>query len=207
MAPKLIALGQLLYTYEPAVLVKAIDKHGLYGWDQFGIWGDFKKKSDTANLALEKLSEVYYAKIEAARNTPPKSWHAVLTGKNLIGPLHHLGWIQGQLPDFEKIKSTMGGKPVFEPLAISKMRDDSVTAIIASLLLMAKEQPIARVDEVPLSQAQIIEYLTDKFDGFPGVTKSNLEKVFSEANSYVATFGTSEQKGGKVKKGGPRKRG
>lgn len=200
MAPKLITLGQLLHTFEPAVLVKAIEEHGLYGWDQFGNWGEFKKKSDTASLVLAKLSEVYYAKIEAARNSPPKSWHAVLTGKNLIGPLHHLGWIDGQLPDFEKIKKSMADKPVFIPLAMPKMRDDSVISIIASLLFMAREQPILQRGDHPLSQAQIIEYLTDKFQGFPGVTKSNLEKVFSEANSYVKTFGTAESKIEKSKK-------
>ena len=34
METRLITLAQLLYDYPPAVLVKAIQAHGLYGWDQ-----------------------------------------------------------------------------------------------------------------------------------------------------------------------------
>lgn len=205
MEPKLITLGKLLHTYEPAVLVKAIEKHGLFGWDQYGIWGEFKPRSDTVSMALEKLSEVYYAKIEASRSETPKPWFGVLLGKNLIGPLHHLGWISGQMPDFGRIVKELNKQPVFIPITTPKMRNDTVNAIVAGLLYFSRVQPIRCIEQEPLTQNEVIEYLVKKFD-FPGVSKSNLEKLFSEANNFIETFGTTAHKLEKAKKGGPRKK-
>lgn len=189
METKLITLGRLLHEHPPAVLVKAIEKHGLYGWDQYGIWGEFKSKSHTTQLALEKLSEVYYAIVESDRHDPPKSWHSVLTGKNLIGPLHHLGWLQGQLPDFGKIHRELSGTPSFMPISSPKMRDTTSHAIIGGLLELAKEQALHINPKKPLTQDQIIEALTKKYaSGFSGISKSNLENVFSAANTFIQTY-------------------
>lgn len=188
MEAKLISLARLLHDYPPAVLVRAIQKYGLYGWDQYGIWGEFKSKSDTAQLALGKLSEVYYTIVESARHYPPKSWHHVLTGKNLIGPLHHLGWLQGQLPDFGKIDQELNGTPTFLPITAPKMRDTTSHAIIGGLLDLVKEQALLVNHQKPLTQDQIIDELTEKYAGFPGISKSNLENVFSAANTFVRNY-------------------
>jgi hypothetical protein len=196
MEPKLITLGQLLLTHSPAVLARAIEKHGLYGWDEFGVWGEFKKKTETASVALKKLSEVYYAMIEAARHEPPKSWHGVLTGKNLFSPLHHLGWLQGQMPDFNKITKELSGTPKFMQINSPKMRDSTVISIIGCLLSMVKEQPLKR-SKNPLHQTSVIDHLTKEFAGFPGISKSNLENVFGEANAFISTFGTTKAKDAK----------
>jgi hypothetical protein len=199
MEPKLMTLGELLLTHSPAVLAKAIEKHGLYGWDEFGVWGEFKKKTETVSLALKKLSEVYYAMIEAARNDPPKSWHGVLTGKNLVGPLHHLGWLHGQMPDFQKISKELSGEPVFMPIDSPKMRDSTAISIISCLLSMVKGQDLQGSENAPVTQAAVIEHLTKRYADFPGISKSNLENVFSEANSFLNTFGTFEGKSAKSK--------
>ena len=188
MEAKLISLARLLYEHPPAVLVKAIQKHGLYGWDQYGIWGEFKSKSDTAQLALEKLSEVYYAIVASTRYDPPQSWHHMLIGKNLIGPLHHLGWIHGQLPDFIKIYRELSGTPSFMPIATPKMRDTTSHAIIGGLLDLAKELARLGNSKKPLTQDQIIDELNKKYTGFPGISKSNLENVFSVANTFIQTY-------------------
>ncbi len=199
MEPKLITLGQLLLTHSPAVLAKAIEKHGLYGWDEFGVWGEFKKKTETASLALKKLSEVYYAMIEAARHEPPKSWHGVLTGENLFGPLHHLGWLHGQMPDFKKINEELSGGPVFMQIDSPKMRDSTAISIISCLLSMVKQQDLQGSENAPITQTAVIEHLTRRYADFPGISKSNLENVFSEANSFLNTFGTVEATSAKSK--------
>lgn len=191
MEPKLITLGKLLLTYSPAVLARAIDKHGLYGWDEFGVWGEFKNKSETALLARRKLSEVYYAIVEASRHEPQKSWHGVLTGKNLIGPLHHLGWLLGQMPDFEKINQEISGGPKFMKLDIPPMRDSTAISIIGALLETVIEQPFHQSDIAEIKQTNVIEHLTTRYQGFPGISVSNLEKFFSAGNNFISTFGTS----------------
>ena len=188
MEPKLITLGQLLLTHSPAVLARAIEKHGLYGWDEFGVWGEFKKKTETASLALKKLSEVYYAMIEAARHEPPKSWHGVLTGENLFGPLHHLGWLQGQMPDFKKINKELKTGPVFMQIDSPKMRDNTAISIIGGLLEMVKEQPLKPNAKGVVTQKNVIEHLIKRYEGFPGISRSNLENVFGDANTFIATF-------------------
>ena len=192
MEPKLITLAQLLMTYSPAVLAKAIEKHGLYGWNEFGVWGEFEKKTETASLALKKLSEVYYSMIEAARYDPPKSWHGELTGKHLIGPLHHLGWLLGQMPDFQKISKELSSQPAFMPIHTEKMRDSTIDSIIGCLLQMLKEQPLKSSKNDPVTQASVIEDLIKSYEGFPGISKSNLEKVFSAANKFVSTYTGTE---------------
>lgn len=188
MEPKLITLGQLLLTHSPAVLARAIEKHGLYGWDEFGVWGEFKKKTETASLALKKLSEVYYAMIEAARHEPPKSWHGVLTGENLFGPLHHLGWLHGQMPDFKKINKELKTGPVFMQIDSPKMRDNTAISIIGGLLEMVKEQPLTPNAKGVVTQKNVIEHLIKRYEGFAGISRSNLENVFGDANTFIATF-------------------
>lgn len=197
MEPKLITLGQLLLTHSPAVLARAIEKHGLYGWDEFGVWGEFKKKTETASLALKKLSEVYYAMIEAARHEPPKSWHGVLTGENLFGPLHHLGWLHGQMPDFKKINKELNAGPVFMLLDSPKMRDNTAISIIGCLISMMKEPNFERFANSAVTQASIIEHLTRWYADFPGISKSNLENVFADANAFMANIGTAAGKNSK----------
>jgi hypothetical protein len=195
METKLITLAQLLLQYPPAVLVRAIERHGLYGWDQYGIWGEFKHKSEAAGLALGKLSEVYYAIVESTRHDPPKSWHSVLTGKNLIGPLHHLGWLHGQLPDFRKIENEMSSAPSFIPISGHQMRDSTSLAIIGALLQVVRDQPIKSEQGKPLTQSEIIVFLTKHYAGYPGVKKSTLENVFGKANAFVDTYtGLAESK-------------
>lgn len=188
MEPQLNTLANLLLEHPPALLVKAIDKHGLYGWDEFGVWGEFKKKSVTVALALNKLSAVYYAQIEASRHEPPRSWHGVLTGENIIGPLHHLGWLTGQMPDFKNIEKEVGSGPVFMPLDTPKMRDDTTRSIIGGLLSMLKEQPQKTSKDAVITQVNVIDYLLKNYADFPGISKSNLEKVFSEANTFTMTY-------------------
>ena len=194
MEPKLITIAQLLLSHSPAVLVRAIDKHGLYGWDEFGIWGEYSKKTETVALALRKLSEVHYARVEAARHEPPKSWHSVLTGSNLIGPLHHLGWLQGQMPNFNKFTKELSGGPVFMPINTPKMRDQTVMSIIGALLEMLKEQPFHDHKIKDVTQAKVIEHLTTRYRDYPGISRSNLENVFSQANLFIVTNGTSATK-------------
>lgn len=190
--PKLITLAQLVMTHSPAVLAKAVDKHGLYGWDEFGVWGEFKKNTETASFALKKLSEVYYSMVEAARHDPPKSWHGELVGKHLIGPLHHLGWLHGQMPDFKKISDELSRGPVFMPIDSPKMRDMTAYSIIGGMLHMLKEQPARSADSGGVTQSSVIEYLIKKFVGNPGISKSNLEIVFAAANNFIATYTGTE---------------
>ena len=121
------------------------------------------------------------------RHDPPKSWHSVLTGKNLVGPLHHLGWLHGQLPKFEKIKHELSEAPQFMPL--STMRDTTARSIIGGLLDFINDLEQRSADTKSATQTEIIEFLLKRYRDYPGIAKSSLEKVFGEANKFIDTFG------------------
>jgi hypothetical protein len=192
MEKELIPLIRILFEYSPPVVATAIETHGLWGWDRYGRWGEFKPNSATCANALDAVSEVNYSIVKSRRQDPPTGWHSVLTG-NVFTPLHHLGWLKGQQPNFKKFENELAKTPAFKPLENHNLRPDTELAVIGAIVdLVTCKTPRIEGHE-PITQAKLIKNAVRLYGDLPGISKANLEKVFRIALEHIETFGINTQ--------------
>jgi len=192
MEKELIPLVRILFECSPPVVATAIETHGLWGWDRYGRWGEFKPNSATCANALDAVSEVNYRIVKSRSQDPPTGWQSVLTA-NAFTPLHHLGWLKGQQPNFKKFENELAKTPAFKPLENHNLRPDTELAVIGAIvdLVTCKTPRIEGFESI--TQAKLIKNAVRRYGDLPGVSKANLEKVFRIALEHVETFGIETQ--------------
>jgi len=188
MEKEIIPLARILFENSPPVVASAIEAHGLWGWDRYGRWGEFKPNSASCNDALDAVAEVNYSIVKARRQDPPSSWHGVITG-NSVTPLHHLGWLKGQQPNFKKFEKELSKTPAFKPLENYNFRPETELAVIGVLVDLVTNKT-SRIDGFnTISQSRIINKAVSLYGDLPGVSKSNLERVFKAALEHIENYG------------------
>lgn len=188
MEKEIIPLARILFEYSPPVVASAIETHGLWGWDRYGRWGEFKPNSASCNDALDAVAQVNYSIVKARRQDPPSSWHEVITG-NTITPLHHLGWLKGQQPNFKKFEKELAKTPAFKPLENYNLRPETELGVIGALVdvVTNKTSTVDGYSQIP--QSKIISKVVALYGDLPGVSKSNLERVFKIAREHIENYG------------------
>lgn len=188
MEKEIIPLARILFENSPPVVACAIEAHGLWGWDRYGRWGEFKPNSASCNDALDAVAEINYSIVKARRQDPPCSWHGVITG-NSVTPLHHLGWLKGQQPNFKKFEKELSKTPAFKPLENYNFRPETELAVIGVLVDLVTNKT-SRIDGFnTISQSRIINKAVSLYGDLPGVSKSNLERVFKAALEHIENYG------------------
>jgi hypothetical protein len=192
MEKELIPLINILFRCSPPAVATAIETHGLWGWDRYGRWGEFKPNSATCADALDALSEVHYGIVKSRLQDPPIDWQSVLTSTP-PNPLHHLGWLKAQQPNFKKFENELAKTPAFKPLENHNLRPDTELAVIGVIvdLVTCKTPRIEGFESI--TQAKLIKNAVRLYGDLPGVSKANLEKVFRIALEHVETFGIETQ--------------
>jgi len=173
--PTYITVGQL---------ASAIEKGGVYGWDRFGRF----KKSDDQNAikkdALNALAELM--RDVTAWNRDPKHCDPEeglldefpLNDLHIEGahPLQFFGWPKREIPKFCAPEGAESA-PFPSHLGVST---NALYNIIGALLDVASTKR-----ERPMTEAQLIGYLVEKYENNYGISKSNLEKQFARAKRML----------------------
>lgn len=179
----IVSLKQLLeapYNIPYGKLAKAIENYGIYTKDKFGNLKGYPAPSEQADIALFLISNYmeYVESFEFSRK---------LFGSDPASPLDHrsfqtkpgdyvlYGWPSDDLPDFNDnsysknaLKSTFGNKS-----------EASYLRIIGALLEYIKGDAPG-IDKHPafVSEAQLIEFFNEQYDGYEGLSQSNLSRKF-----------------------------
>jgi hypothetical protein len=197
--PKLVTFFDLLQDSRnpctPAHLATATEKHGVWGWDRFGRYGNFKPGSDGALSALHALAEFQklidlaferadqeVARLEQGDPYPcledPLDW--VFDQPHTIG-IHRFGWPKAAMPPID-----LSVKHPPPPPKKHTDRGDTATMNRMGALLLVLED-LRRDDKlmkIP-SEAQLIKKIEDKFPNLDGCGKSTLEGKFADAKRAV----------------------
>lgn len=171
--------------YTVAQLATAVEKFGVHGTDAFGREAAPQRRPTSAlsMAALEALSR--FRQHEAST---VERWDTTAdpAGELFESPLdiaadfpnegiHHFGWPADALPDFQAI----GVQPQAPKAPTSEYRSEPLLHIIGGLL------SFNRTRQNPSTQNQIIQFLLEHFPNATGISKSNLEKVFSDASKRL----------------------
>ncbi len=178
-------LGQLLYytVGSPAKLATAIENHGIQGWDKFGRFGSFEATSPQGQQALDALAVARSLFVEKGTYRLDEFFDA---------PFDGFGWFSDVIPDLDLIAPAGPAAPDEPPghsdsqareLKIRRARE--LTHVIGALLMFIRGEVSEHKHPEYSDQSNLIGFLDVKFDGFAGVSESNLTKLFADANSFM----------------------
>lgn len=170
--PLCITVGQI---------ATAIDRQGIYGWDQFG---RFTKSSESKKAikenALNALAELW--REQQAWKRDPQNWDLEGEGFNEfplndlhiegLHPLQFFGWPKNELPKFEASEDSQS-PPSPDLLRVSPRALYNIIGALLTVALTNRERP--------MTEAQLIGRLSEKYESAYGFSKSNLEKQFAKA--------------------------
>jgi hypothetical protein len=99
-SPDYLSLGKAFKQASPGAIATAIEKTGIFGWDRFGRWRQFKPDSKEAGRALDAIADVYDYESDPERSIRDEE-HPLDAGAMYPGYLWELfGWPIGSVPEF-----------------------------------------------------------------------------------------------------------
>ena len=176
---KLITFYQLLEDgYTTAQLASAVERHGVYGWDRYGRYGAFKKTSAGTQQALDVLAQFYAASLRDQSGLTGSPYDALFAvSQSDSHPLDLFGWPADEIPTIDRTEVYAKA-----PRAIrEEYRPQTLLRIIGGLLALITK-PRANGSK---TQAQVINFLVGHYGTHHGISISNLEKVFTDANACL----------------------
>jgi hypothetical protein len=168
-------------------LATAIEVDGIWGWDRYLRFTQFKAGSPEALAALDALAEqaAYEVRDEqgaAAAMSPSES------GAGSTPWVY--GWPDDRLPNFATLD--VGRTDVASPPRRSRRSEEAMSRIIGALVAYilgegGVEAHPAAVANGKANQGKLISQLCEKFDRKEdgGMSKSNLEKKFAAAKELL----------------------
>jgi hypothetical protein len=167
-------------------IATAIEKGGVYGWDQYGRFGKSDSKNAIAKDALIALEDLWSAmrawQVDPKNWDPEEGWFDEFPLNDLCidgsHPLHFFGWPNSEKPRFE---ATEDPESALRP-ALQRVSTTALYNIIGALLGV-----VSTKRERPMTEAQLINQLLERHPAAYGISKSNLEKQFSLAKKNLAS--------------------
>lgn len=174
--------------YTVAQLATAVEQYGVTGWDRFGRFGDHAppSKGEGARQALDALAAfARYERNFEARVAAESLDQDAIDGSRAIDdfdgwidvPLHHFGWPEDALPALHHIP--LEPHPPLPGKAPDPFRTSTALHIIGALLDFIEQRQNAP------SQAFLIDTMVGRNLGVSGITKSNLQVRFGQANAAL----------------------
>jgi hypothetical protein len=166
-----------------ATLATAIESFGIYTWDKYGRYMKFEKGSGEAEQALNLLAKVYEFEMD---REPRDVGHPLEdAGYDPFNLYSGFGWATKVLPDFVSIMNRQSEIS----LDIKPVRDrekSSYLRIIAALLeyISGKTPGIPRHPSFT-SETDLIDFLDEMYDGYEGLSQSNLSRKFPLAKGIL----------------------
>jgi hypothetical protein len=167
-----------------AIVSAAEDLGFIHGFDRYGRFRRFTFNQDKDKTDIEKaLNDLvddlnYYSDI----------YKHDLDPRDLDDPFHPLqryGWLVDQPIDFKKYESD-DSDPLMPSSKTSKKKESNELRLIGALVscLCGQEKQGASRENIN-SEANLIRFLETRFDGYPGFSKSYMEKKFASAKNLL----------------------
>ena len=167
-----------------AIVSAAEDLGFIHGFDRYGRFRRFTFNQDKDKTDIEKaLNDLvddlnYYSDI----------YKHDLDPRDLDDPFHPLqryGWLVDQPIDFKKYESD-DSDPLMPSSKTSKKKESNELRLIGALVsCLCGEEMQAALREVEKGDASLIRFLEKRFEGYPGFSKSYMEKKFASAKNLL----------------------
>ena len=167
-----------------AIVSAAEDLGFIHGFDRYGRFRRFTFNQDKDKTDIEKaLNELaqdlnYYSEISNQELYP----------RDLQEPFHPLqryGLLVDQPIDFKKYESD-DSDPLMPSSKTSKKKESNELRLIGALVsCLCGEEKQAALREVEKGDASLIRFLEKRFNGYPGFSKSYMEKKFASAKNLL----------------------
>ena len=167
-----------------AIVSAAEDLGFICGFDRFGRFRRFTFGQDKDRTESEKaLNDLfddldYYGDIYN-QDPDPRDLQAP------FHPLQYYGWPFDQPIDFKKYESD-DSDPLMPSSKTSKKKESNELRLIGALVsCLCGEEKQAALREVEKGDASLIRFLEKRFNGYPGFSKSYMEKKFASAKNLL----------------------
>ena len=167
-----------------AIVSAAEDLGFICGFDRFGRFRRFTFGQDKDRTDIEKaLNDLfddldYYGDIYN-QDPDPRDLQAP------FHPLQYYGWPFDQPIDFKKYESD-DSEPLMPSSKTSKKKESNELRLIGALVsCLCGEEKQAALREVEKGDASLIRFLEKRFNGYPGFSKSYMEKKFASAKNLL----------------------
>ena len=167
-----------------AIVSAAEDLGFICGFDRFGRFRRFTFGQDKDRTDIEKaLNDLfddldYYGDIYN-QDPDPRDLQAP------FHPLQYYGWPFDQPIDFKKYESD-DSDPLMPSSKTSKKKESNELRLIGALVsCLCGEEKQAALREVEKGDASLIRFLEKRFEGYPGFSKSYMEKKFASAKNLL----------------------
>jgi hypothetical protein len=171
--------------YTVAQLATAVEQYGVTGWDRFGRFADHAppSKGEGARQALDVLAAfARYERTFEARVVAESANEDAIDCSSAIddfdgwadAPLHHFGWPEDGLPALHYIPPQP--QPTRPAKAPDPFRTTTALHIIGALLEFIESR------HESYTQSYVMDTLIARHPGLSGITDSNLDKRFAQAN-------------------------
>jgi hypothetical protein len=167
-----------------AIVSAAEDLGFIHGFDRYGRFRRFTFNQDKDKTDIEKaLNDLvddlnFYSDI----------YQHDLEPRDLEDPFHRLqryGWLIDQPIDFKKYESD-DSDPLMPSSKTSKKKESNELRLIGALVsCLCGEEKQAALREVEKGDASLIRFLEKRFEGYPGFSKSYMEKKFASAKNLL----------------------
>ena len=167
-----------------AIVSAAEDLGFIHGFDRYGRFRRFTFNQDKDKTDIEKAlndlvddlnfySDIYQHDLEPRDLDDP------------FHPLQRYGWLIDQPIDFKKYESD-DSDPLMPSSKTSKKKESNELRLIGALVsCLCGEEKQAALREVEKGDASLIRFLEKRFEGYPGFSKSYMEKKFASAKNLL----------------------
>jgi hypothetical protein len=167
-----------------AIVSAAEDLGFFYGFDRFGRFRRFTFKADKDKLNIEKALDhlVYDFKYYNDISNPEPDPRYL---QEPFHPLQSYGWLVDEAIDFKKYESDDSDPPMPASETSKKKESNELRLIGALVSCLCGEEKQAALREVEKGDASLIRFLEKRFEGYPGFSKSYMEKKFASAKNLL----------------------
>ena len=167
-----------------ATLATAIENNGIYTWDRYGRFKLFQKDTAEAQQALLLLQNIFEYEIDPSPGKSDKQ-HPLDASNDWDDPYWRFGWAMKELPNLKNIKYNQL-EMLRKETPIGKREKSSYLRIIGALVeYISGKTP--GVDKHPSfeNETKLIADLDKFYDGYEGLSASNLSRKFPQANRVL----------------------
>ncbi len=173
----LLSLGDLLLrsTVRVGVLATAIEQHGIYSWDRYGRFKHFGPGSIEAGAALDVLAKYFDALCDADETR----WFDESSFRD--GGADHYCWPSSKLPNLDAADASLEVASPRMRTGPEKRSDSGLLHMIGALLLTMDGKAGQPRHPAFSSEAKLMDFLSDHFKGYDGMSLRNLKDKASKA--------------------------